>query len=138
MTGLDKPQVRFRGRDILRFLGAHLLASIAAGFGFMLVRAGLAIPSLPDAGALALTWNLGAMQASSVGGVAGILAVLVAERAPKLAGLIFPSVGVLAGLAVSVAVDQINVTFMAPMMAAGAAYGLCLYRFGWKALRISA
>jgi hypothetical protein len=124
--------MRFTGGDILRFLSAHLAGAVGAGLAFMLARAVLAIPSIPDVGVLALTWYLATVQASIVGGAAGIAAVLLAARLPQAAALAFVGVGIVTGVALSAVVDQVNLTFALPAACAGAVYGLCLQRFGWR------
>jgi hypothetical protein len=125
-------KTRFSIGAILRFLGGHLAAAVIAGLAFTLVRTGLALPSPPGLGPIALLWFLAAIQCVIVGGAAAILGVIGAARWPGAAGVIFPAAGLICGLALALGVDQLNLTFLLPAAAAGAAFGLALFRFAWR------
>lgn len=124
--------IRFSGGDVLRFVRAHLIAAVIAGLAFSVVRTGLAITALPGIGAIGLLVVLASVQAAIVGAGAAIIAILAASAWPRLAGVIFPVSGAAVGLVLSALVEQINLTFLAPALVAGVAYGLAMVRLAWR------
>lgn len=129
--------MRFSVADILRLLGAHLAAAIAGGIVFAFVRSILAAPAIPGVWPIVLLAYLASVQIMIVGGGAACLAVLTTWVAPRFAPFAFPASGALVAVVLSVVVGQLNLTFLAPAIAAGVAYGVAWRWFGWRRLQFA-
>lgn len=124
--------MRLRWRDALRLVFAHYVAAVFAGGVFAVVRGLVALSAAPDFSAWMLLWYLAAIQTAIVGGAAAAIGVMIAAAVSSARRYALAASGAVWALVLSLLIDQFNLTFVAPAVLAGAAYGEALNRLVWR------